>query len=37
MGFNYQKVLIIGATSGIDRALAAKLDENNIFIVISGG
>ncbi|RDW72676.1 putative short-chain dehydrogenase/oxidoreductase [Aspergillus mulundensis] len=36
MPFNYNKVLIIGATSGIGRAFATKLVENNIPVVISG-
>ncbi|KAL4738897.1 hypothetical protein BDV11DRAFT_170517 [Aspergillus similis] len=36
MSFNYNKVLIIGATSGIGKALATKCVENNIPLVISG-
>ncbi|PQE19059.1 short-chain dehydrogenase oxidoreductase protein [Rutstroemia sp. NJR-2017a BBW] len=36
MTFNYNKVLIIGATSGIGKALAARVVENNIPIVITG-
>jgi hypothetical protein len=36
MTFNYNKVLIIGATSGIGKALAARVAENNIPIVITG-
>lgn len=34
--FNYNKVLIIGATSGIGKALATRLVKNNIPLVISG-
>ncbi|PYI01104.1 short-chain dehydrogenase/oxidoreductase [Aspergillus sclerotiicarbonarius CBS 121057] len=36
MPFNYSQVLIIGATSGIGRALATTLVQNNIPIVITG-
>lgn len=36
MPFNYSQVLIIGATSGIGRALATTLVQNNISIVITG-
>ena len=36
MPFNYNKVLIIGATSGIGKALATKVVEANIPLVISG-
>ncbi|KAL4913079.1 hypothetical protein BDW62DRAFT_220886 [Aspergillus aurantiobrunneus] len=36
MPFYYNKVLIIGATSGIGKALATKFVENNIPLVISG-
>lgn len=36
MSFPYKKVLIIGATSGIGKALAVKLVENGTQIVIAG-
>ncbi|OJI84787.1 hypothetical protein ASPTUDRAFT_40810 [Aspergillus tubingensis CBS 134.48] len=36
MSFPYKKVLIIGATSGIGKALAVKLVENGTRIVIAG-
>ncbi|KAJ5892107.1 uncharacterized protein N7473_008335 [Penicillium subrubescens] len=36
MPFAYKKVLIIGATSGIGEALAAKLVENETQVIISG-
>ena len=34
--FAYKKVLVIGATSGIGKALATKLVENGIQVIISG-
>ncbi|KAJ5916127.1 hypothetical protein N7504_000142 [Penicillium tannophilum] len=36
MQFSYKKVLVIGATSGIGKALATKLVENGTQIIISG-
>ena len=36
MSFPYQKVLIIGATSGIGKALATKLVENGTKLIIAG-
>lgn len=36
MTFPYKKVLIIGATSGIGRALATKLVQNGTPLIISG-
>ncbi|PYH91115.1 putative short-chain dehydrogenase/oxidoreductase [Aspergillus ellipticus CBS 707.79] len=36
MPFNYSQALIIGATSGIGRALAATMVQNNIPVVITG-
>lgn len=36
MPFAYKKVLIIGATSGIGKALATKLVENGTQVIISG-
>ncbi|KAJ6093454.1 hypothetical protein N7486_008743 [Penicillium sp. IBT 16267x] len=36
MPFEYKKVLVIGATSGIGKALATKLIENGTQIIISG-
>lgn len=36
MPFPYKKVLIIGATSGIGKALATKLVENGTQVIISG-
>lgn len=36
MSFAYKKVLIIGATSGIGKALATKLVGNGTQVVISG-
>lgn len=36
MPFSYKKVLVIGATSGIGKALATKLVENGTHIIISG-
>lgn len=36
MPFEYKHVLIIGATSGIGEALAAKLVQNNVQVIISG-
>jgi NADPH:quinone reductase-like Zn-dependent oxidoreductase len=36
MSFPYQKVLLIGATSGIGEALATRLVENGTKVVISG-
>lgn len=36
MPFNYSKVLLIGATSGIGEALAEKLVENGVFVIITG-
>ncbi|GKZ36256.1 hypothetical protein AbraIFM66950_007253 [Aspergillus brasiliensis] len=36
MSFPYKKVLIIGATSGIGKALAVKLVENGTQIIIAG-
>ncbi|KAJ5762621.1 short-chain dehydrogenase/oxidoreductase [Penicillium manginii] len=36
MSFPYQKVLLIGATSGIGEALATKLVENGTKVVIAG-
>lgn len=36
MSFAYDKVLIIGATSGIGKALATKLVENGTQLIIAG-
>ncbi|KAF7589578.1 hypothetical protein BBP40_004157 [Aspergillus hancockii] len=36
MSFPYKKVLVIGATSGIGKALSAKLVENGTQIIIAG-
>ncbi|PYI34477.1 putative short-chain dehydrogenase/oxidoreductase [Aspergillus indologenus CBS 114.80] len=36
MSFPYQKVLVIGATSGIGKSLATKLVENGIRVVVAG-
>lgn len=36
MPFQYQKVLVLGATSGIGRALAAKFVENGISVIAVG-
>lgn len=36
MSFPYQKVLLIGATSGIGEALATRLVENGTKVVIAG-
>lgn len=36
MSFPYSKVLVIGATSGIGKALAAKLVQNGTQVVIAG-
>lgn len=36
MPFEYKKVLVIGATSGIGKTLATKLVENGTQIIISG-
>lgn len=36
MPFNYSKVLLIGGTSGIGEALAEKLVENGVFVIITG-
>ncbi|PLB45002.1 short-chain dehydrogenase/oxidoreductase [Aspergillus steynii IBT 23096] len=36
MSFEYKKVLVIGATSGIGQALAAKLVENGVSVIVSG-
>jgi NADP-dependent 3-hydroxy acid dehydrogenase YdfG len=36
MPFEYKHVLIIGATSGIGEALAAKLVQNDVQVIISG-
>ncbi|KAJ5239921.1 short-chain dehydrogenase/oxidoreductase [Penicillium chermesinum] len=36
MTFSYEKVLIIGATSGIGKALATKLVQNGTKVIISG-
>lgn len=33
MGFDYKKVLLIGATSGIGAALAETLVENGVFVI----
>jgi NADP-dependent 3-hydroxy acid dehydrogenase YdfG len=32
----YQKVLIIGATSGIGKGLAGKFVENNVSLIVAG-
>lgn len=34
--FQYKKVLVLGATSGIGWALAAKLVENGTSVIVSG-
>ncbi|KAI9039195.1 putative short-chain dehydrogenase/oxidoreductase [Aspergillus affinis] len=36
MSFDYKKVLVIGATSGIGKALATKLVENDIPVIVAG-
>lgn len=36
MPFKYKKVLVLGATSGIGRALAAKLVENGCSVIVAG-
>ena len=36
MGFQYKKVLLIGATSGIGAALADTLIKNGVFVVAVG-
>lgn len=36
MPFKYKHVLVIGATSGIGEALAAKLVQNGIHVIIAG-
>lgn len=36
MPFPYKKVLVIGATSGIGEALATKLVENGVQVIVSG-
>jgi len=36
MSFNYKKVLVIGATSGIGEALAAKMVENGVKVIVVG-
>lgn len=36
MPFDYKKVLIIGATSGIGQALAAKVVENGTPVIVTG-
>ncbi|KAJ5605218.1 hypothetical protein N7510_010372 [Penicillium lagena] len=36
MPFTYKKVLVIGATSGIGKALATKLVENGTQVIVSG-
>lgn len=36
MNLPYNKVLLVGATSGIGAALAEKLVENGIFVIAAG-
>lgn len=36
MSFDYRKVLVIGATSGIGHALATKLVEHDVPVIVSG-
>lgn len=36
MPFKYKHVLVIGATSGIGEALAAKLVQNGVHVIIAG-
>lgn len=36
MSFDYKKVLVIGATSGIGKALAEKLVDNGISVIVAG-
>lgn len=36
MSLPYQKVLLVGATSGIGAALADKLVENGTFVIAAG-
>lgn len=36
MPFKYQKVLVVGATSGIGEALAARLVANGTSVVVTG-
>jgi NADP-dependent 3-hydroxy acid dehydrogenase YdfG len=36
MTFNYKKVLLFGATSGIGLALATTLVENGIYVILVG-
>jgi short-subunit dehydrogenase involved in D-alanine esterification of teichoic acids len=36
MPFNYNKVLVLGATSGIGRALASKLVEHGTSVIVTG-
>ncbi|CAK4023349.1 short-chain dehydrogenase oxidoreductase [Lecanosticta acicola] len=36
MGFQYKKVLLIGATSGIGAALADTLVQNGVFVIVVG-
>lgn len=36
MSFGYKKALVIGATSGIGRAIAEKLVQNDISTIIAG-
>ncbi|KAL1310725.1 hypothetical protein AAFC00_000980 [Neodothiora populina] len=36
MPFQYKKVLLIGATSGIGEALANRIAENGVFVIVTG-
>lgn len=36
MGFEYKKVLLIGATSGIGAAFAETLVQNGVFVIAVG-
>ena len=36
MSFTYKKVLIVGATSGIGEALAARMVTEGIYVIIAG-
>lgn len=36
MSFGYNKVLVIGATSGIGKALSERLVQNGVSIIVTG-